>query len=295
MKSPCRFGSEIFSDLINGKINLWIFLRWKYQSISPQFHLLIQFKIPAFGFQFSISSQDIGSTATSWHQPWSKWSLGLRRKNSKRNLRQQDCLAQVRRLSYIALLRLIFAGSAGIAELAIFHPVQVVTCFRRSRLTLSFRSTQSQNGWWAIRERCAVSPRWSIPYLSHRKITSASRLNTVIFKNYADATVARKFTSLFPGLGYAAGYKVGLRNEIYIHNKRWSVADFPSRYYKEYTSMEGNRLRETILLYITETNSTMSLARGREKPSWTQLPGGEWKRQEYLKAESDCDFEVWSA
>lgn len=34
-------------------------------------------------------------------------------------------------------------------------------------------------------------------------------LKTVIFKQYADAPVTRKFTSLFPGLGYAAGYKVG--------------------------------------------------------------------------------------
>ena len=40
------------------------------------------------------------------------------------------------------------------------------------------------------------------------QITSSSQLNTVIFKQYSGATVGRKFTSLFPGLGYAAGYKV---------------------------------------------------------------------------------------
>lgn len=40
------------------------------------------------------------------------------------------------------------------------------------------------------------------------RIDSAAKLNSVIFKNYADATVGRKFVSLFPGLGYAAGYKV---------------------------------------------------------------------------------------
>ncbi|KAL8952648.1 MAG: hypothetical protein Q9222_001454 [Ikaeria aurantiellina] len=32
-------------------------------------------------------------------------------------------------------------------------------------------------------------------------------LNNVIFKDKADAAVTRKLTSLFPGLGYAAGYK----------------------------------------------------------------------------------------
>jgi hypothetical protein len=33
-------------------------------------------------------------------------------------------------------------------------------------------------------------------------------LNTVIFKDSAAATTGKKFFSLFPGLGYAAGYKV---------------------------------------------------------------------------------------
>jgi hypothetical protein len=37
---------------------------------------------------------------------------------------------------------------------------------------------------------------------------SVSQLNTVIFRDRAQATAARKFLSLFPGLGYAGGYKV---------------------------------------------------------------------------------------
>ena len=40
------------------------------------------------------------------------------------------------------------------------------------------------------------------------QVTSVSALNNVIFKNYATAPITSKFTSLFPGLGYAAGYKV---------------------------------------------------------------------------------------
>ncbi len=35
-----------------------------------------------------------------------------------------------------------------------------------------------------------------------------SEFNKVIFKDKASAPAARKFFSLFPGLGYAAGYKV---------------------------------------------------------------------------------------
>jgi hypothetical protein len=41
-----------------------------------------------------------------------------------------------------------------------------------------------------------------------RQISSASQLNKVIFKDKASVSVGRKFFSLFPGLGYAAGYKV---------------------------------------------------------------------------------------
>ena len=40
------------------------------------------------------------------------------------------------------------------------------------------------------------------------KVSSVARLNEVIFRDTAHATTLKKFTSLFPGLGYAAGYKV---------------------------------------------------------------------------------------
>jgi hypothetical protein len=34
------------------------------------------------------------------------------------------------------------------------------------------------------------------------------QLNSVIFKDKATAGLGKKMTSLFPGIGYAAGYKV---------------------------------------------------------------------------------------
>jgi hypothetical protein len=43
----------------------------------------------------------------------------------------------------------------------------------------------------------------------YSQITTAAQLNTVIFKDKATAPAGKKFFSLFPGLGYAAGYKVG--------------------------------------------------------------------------------------
>ena len=40
------------------------------------------------------------------------------------------------------------------------------------------------------------------------KIVGMTHMKQVIFKETATATVGKKFFSLFPGLGYAAGYKV---------------------------------------------------------------------------------------
>jgi hypothetical protein len=41
------------------------------------------------------------------------------------------------------------------------------------------------------------------------KIANAAELKLVVFKDKATAPLGKKFVSLFPGLGYAAGYKVG--------------------------------------------------------------------------------------
>ena len=56
------------------------------------------------------------------------------------------------------------------------------------------------------------------------KITGVSQLNQVIFKEKAGAGVGTKFFSLFPGLGYAAGYKVLQR--IYKYGGQPFVRDY---------------------------------------------------------------------
>ncbi|KAK2771890.1 hypothetical protein FQN53_004855 [Emmonsiellopsis sp. PD_33] len=89
------------------------------------------------------------------------------------------------------MARLLGSGSAGIAELLVFHPVDTTA----KRL------------------------------MSHQgKIAGVSQLNTVVFKEYASAPIGSKFTSLFPGLGYAAGYKVLQR--IYKYGGQPFVRDY---------------------------------------------------------------------
>ncbi|KAJ5984375.1 Mitochondrial GTP/GDP carrier protein 1 [Penicillium waksmanii] len=74
-----------------------------------------------------------------------------------------------------ATARLLGSGSAGIAELLVFHPVD----------TTAKRLMSNQT-----------------------KIVGSADFKKVVFREYADAPLGRKFTSMFPGLGYAAGYKV---------------------------------------------------------------------------------------
>lgn len=62
-----------------------------------------------------------------------------------------------------------------------------------------------------------------------KKVTSLTTLNQVIFKDYASAPVVRKFTSLFPGLGYAAGYKVLQR--IYKYGGQPFVRDYLAKHH----------------------------------------------------------------
>jgi len=66
-------------------------------------------------------------------------------------------------------------GCAGIAELIVFHPVDTTA-----------KRLMSNYG----------------------RVTSLSQLNSIVFKDQASASIPRRFISLFPGLGYAAAYKV---------------------------------------------------------------------------------------
>ncbi|KAF8999584.1 mitochondrial carrier protein [Hymenopellis radicata] len=73
--------------------------------------------------------------------------------------------------------RILGSGTSGIAELLIFHPVDTI-----AKRLMSNTAQVSQVG-----------------------------ITQIIFREHAGASVAKKAMSLFPGLGYAAGYKVAQR------------------------------------------------------------------------------------
>jgi hypothetical protein len=47
--------------------------------------------------------------------------------------------------------------------------------------------------------------------MSNRAKFALSEMNTIIFRFAASSPITSKFISLFPGLGYAAGYKITQR------------------------------------------------------------------------------------
>jgi len=73
--------------------------------------------------------------------------------------------------------RVLGSGASGVAELLVFHPVDTIA----KRL------------------------------MSNKAKVSFSNLGPIIFRDQASATLLKKSLSLFPGLGYAAGYKVAQR------------------------------------------------------------------------------------
>ncbi|KAG5438184.1 hypothetical protein PCANB_003035 [Pneumocystis canis] len=81
--------------------------------------------------------------------------------------------------------------SAGVFELAIFHPVDTI-----SKRLMS----------------------------NYGKISSLSHLNRVIFNEKAVSSLSFKFLSLFPGLGYAAGYKILQR--VYKYSGQPIISDY---------------------------------------------------------------------
>jgi hypothetical protein len=73
-----------------------------------------------------------------------------------------------------------------------------------------------------------------------------SQLNKVVFKDKANVSAARKFVSLFPGLGYAAGYKVLQR--VYKYGGQPVARDYLAQHYgKDFESAFGKKTGKAIM------------------------------------------------
>ncbi|KII83230.1 hypothetical protein PLICRDRAFT_119671 [Plicaturopsis crispa FD-325 SS-3] len=103
--------------------------------------------------------------------------------------------------------RVLGSGTSGIAELLIFHPVDTV-----AKRLMSNKA----------------------------KVVSFSTLSPIVFRDSASAPLGKKILSLFPGLGYAAGYKVAQR--VYKFGGQPWFNDLITRHYKtQFTNTFGER------------------------------------------------------
>ena len=111
---------------------------------------------------------------------------------------------------------------------------------------------------------------------NHGKIAGMTQLNQVIFKEKATAGVGTKFFSLFPGLGYAAGYKVrSILMRAAEYEGHWLTRVVVCRFSRGCTSTVASPSRGTTSRSTTAATSRRRLARRRARPSCTPLPEGE--------------------
>lgn len=94
--------------------------------------------------------------------------------------------------------RLLGSASAGILEIGVFHPVDTI-----SKRLMS----------------------------NHTKITSGAQLNSVIFRDHAAEAFGKRVFTLFPGLGYAAVYKILQR--VYKYGGQPFANEFLNKHFKK--------------------------------------------------------------
>lgn len=109
--------------------------------------------------------------------------------------------------------RVLGSAGAGICEIAVFHPVDTI-----SKRLMS----------------------------NHGKISSAAHLNTVIFRDHAQQALGKRLFSLFPGLGYAACYKILQR--VYKYGGQPFANEFLSKNFKDtYDAAFGPKTGKALL------------------------------------------------
>lgn len=118
--------------------------------------------------------------------------------------------------------RVLGSALAGFSELIVFHPVDTVA---KRLMSHEGRVIQS-----SIKETTSI-------------------LNTIIFKANAQSSAITKYTSLFPGIGFGAGYKITQR--IYKFGGQPVVRDWiRNNYSDQFEGIFGKRNAKTIMYAI---------------------------------------------
>ncbi|KAF8977371.1 hypothetical protein BGZ46_007435 [Entomortierella lignicola] len=117
--------------------------------------------------------------------------------------------------------RLCGSATSGFLELIIFHPIDTIAKRLMSNHTRLFAPGQPLS-------------------------VGISATNKVIFKDAANAAFLQKYASLFPGLGFATGYKISQR--VYKFGGQPFVNEFLNRHYKtSFDSVFGEKTGKTMM------------------------------------------------
>ncbi|KAI9496274.1 mitochondrial carrier domain-containing protein [Zychaea mexicana] len=117
--------------------------------------------------------------------------------------------------------RFLGSASSGVMELLIFHPVDTV-----AKRLMSNQSRIFGDGKSTAESRAALSK--------------------VVFKDAANEAFMKKYASLFPGLGFAAGYKIAQR--VYKFGGQPFVKDYLNTHHKAvFTNTFGEKTGKTIM------------------------------------------------
>ncbi|KAF9165949.1 hypothetical protein BGX21_000529 [Mortierella sp. AD011] len=120
-----------------------------------------------------------------------------------------------------AVARLCGSGTSGFLELIIFHPIDTIAKRLMSNHTRLFVPGQPLSAGLAA-------------------------TNKVLFKDAANEAFLKKYASLFPGLGFAAGYKIMQR--IYKFGGQPFVNEFLNTHYKiSFNSAFGEKNGKTMM------------------------------------------------
>ena len=95
-----------------------------------------------------------------------------------------------------------------------------------------------------------------MPLLSHLQISGVSHLNSVIFRQYSDASIPRRFVSLFPGLGYAAAYKVLQR--VYKYGGQPFARDYLAKHYGDGFDRQFGKGHGKAIMHATAGRSVIT-------------------------------------
>lgn len=118
------------------------------------------------------------------------------------------------------IAKVLGSGTAGLSEMIIFHPVDTIA---KRLMTLETNIIANKAGE-----------------------TTLGNLNKAIFQKQADATILKRYGSLFPGIGYGAGYKVLQR--VYKFGGQPFVNSFiVTNFSSQFNTVFGERNAKTMM------------------------------------------------